>query len=125
MVNIEKPNTWRKYKKGLCDTCMASCCTLLVEVTTDDMIRLGYTSEWEVDNDLKSLVKSLKKQKIIKRFNDKSKKFLLESLSNGDCQFLNSERRCIVYENRPDVCRKHPEKLSSKIGFCPYLKKVN
>lgn len=123
MVDTDNPKTWRKYRKELCDSCTANCCTLLVEVSAEDLIRLGLTSRWEVDNDLKGLIKSLKKQKIVKRYNDKRKKFMLESKSNGDCIYLNSERRCIEYENRPEVCRKHPEKLSSRVGFCPYEKK--
>lgn len=120
MVNIDDTNTWRKYRKDLCNSCMALCCTLLVEVTHKDMIRLGYTSEWELENDIRGLVKSLKKQKLIKRYNEKRKMFLLESRSDGDCQFLDDNRRCVVYEDRPLVCRKHPEELSTKVGYCPY-----
>lgn len=120
MVDIDDVHTWRKYRKGMCSTCMALCCTLQVEVNQADMIRLGYTSEWEVENDIKGLVKSLKKQKIIKRYNEKRKMFVLESEANDDCQFLDDDRNCIVYDDRPLVCRKHPEELSTKTGYCPY-----
>lgn len=122
-ANIEKPGTWPRYKKGMCDTCMAGCCTLIVEVTHQDLIRLGITDTWEVENCLKDLIKRLKKEKIIKRYNFKTGKFVFEQKTGGDCIFLDSNRRCSEYENRPDVCRNHPVVAGPRKGYCPYSPK--
>ncbi len=102
---------------------MAGCCMLVVEVTHDDMIRLGITDDWEVENCLKDLVKRLKKEKIIKRYNTKTAKFVLTQHRGTDCIFLDQNRRCSDYENRPDVCRNHPVVAGPRKGFCPYSPK--
>lgn len=123
VTDIEKPGTWVRYKKGLCDTCMAGCCTLVVEITHSDMVRLGLTDEWEIENCLKDLIKRLKKEKIIKRYNAKTEKFVLAQKRGTDCVFLDRNRRCQYYEKRPDVCRNHPEVAGPRKGFCPYMPK--
>lgn len=119
VVDLENPNTWRHYRKGMCRGCQAGCCTLVVEVTADDLIRLQFTDRWEIDNTLKSLIKRLKKDDIIQKYNPKTERFTLSQLSNGDCLFLDSQRRCRVYSRRPDVCRQHPVERSPRIGYCP------
>lgn len=120
-ADIDKPGTWPKYKKGMCDSCMAGCCTLIVEVRANDLIRLGLTDEWEVEHCLKDLVQRLKKQKVIKRYNLKSQTFVLEQKNGSDCLYLDKNRRCRMYANRPDVCRNHPEVAGPRIGHCPYI----
>ncbi len=122
-TNIEKPGTWVRYKNGLCETCWAGCCTLVVETTHDDMIRLGLTDEWEIENCLKDLVKRLKKEKVIKRYNAKTGKYVMEQHRGSDCIFLDKNRRCRDYKNRPDVCRNHPVEAGPRKGFCPYMPK--
>lgn len=122
-TNIEKPGTWVKYKKGLCEDCSAGCCTLVVEITHNDLIRLELTDSWEIENCLKDLIKRLKKEKIIKRYNTKTEKFVLEQQRDGACFFLDSNRRCREYDNRPDVCRNHPVVAGPRKGFCPYSPK--
>ncbi len=119
-VDIEDPKTWQQYKKGMCTSCQSGCCTLVVEVTAADLIRMELTDQWEVDNSLKSLIKRLKKEGIIKRYNFKTGIFVLEQCSNGDCLFLDKKRNCRIYENRPAVCRKHPLVLGPRPGYCPY-----
>ena len=122
-ADIEKVGTWIRYKKGLCDTCMAGCCMLVVEISHSDMIRLGLTDEWEIEHCLKDLVKRLKKEKIIKRYHAKKETFVLAQHRGTDCIFLDKNRRCRDYKNRPEVCRNHPEIASPRIGFCPYSPK--
>lgn len=119
-TTIENPGTWVRYKKGMCDTCTAGCCTLVVEVTHDDLIRLGVTDAWEIDNCLKDLIKRLKKARMIKRYNFKTQKFVFEQRRGGDCIFLDGNRRCREYEKRPEVCRNHPVVAGPRKGFCPY-----
>ena len=118
-VDIENPATWRPFRKGMCRGCYAGCCTLLVEVTAQDLIRLRLTDQWEIDNAFGNLVKRLKKDDIIRRYNSKTERFTLSQLSNGDCIFLDSRRQCQVYSRRPDVCRQHPVAHSPRIGYCP------
>ncbi|MFX8585764.1 YkgJ family cysteine cluster protein, partial [Acinetobacter baumannii] len=48
--------------------------------------------------------------------------YLLEQKTNGDCRFLGEDRRCTVYEARPDTCRDFPLRVGPRIGFCPYRK---
>ncbi len=122
-TNIKKPSSWPKYKKGMCDTCMAGCCMLIIEVTHDDLIRLKLTDAWEIENCLKDLIKRLKKLKIIKRYNSKNGKFIFGKKKSSDCIFLDNNRRCMEYKNRPEVCRNHPVIVSPKKGFCPYIPK--
>ena len=120
-MDIEKPGTWPKYKKGMCDNCMAGCCTFIVEVTLDDLIRLGLTDEWEVENCRKDLIKRLKKENCIERYRTKTGKFVIKQKRGGDCFFLDINRRCCEYENRPEVCRHHPEVSGPRKGYCPYI----
>ncbi|MBU1172352.1 MAG: YkgJ family cysteine cluster protein [Proteobacteria bacterium] len=122
-TDIEKPGTWPRYKKGMCDSCMAGCCTLIVEVKASDLICLGLTDDWEVENCLKELVHRLKKQKIITRFDIKTQMFTLEQKKGSDCLFLDKNRRCRVYDKRPDVCRNHPLIVGPRKGHCPYMPK--
>jgi uncharacterized protein len=119
-MNIENPKTWRRYHPDLCLNCQAGCCTLIVEVTGADLIRLGLTDEWEVADSIKSLIRRLKKEGIIKRYHFKTGIFVLEQNSRGDCVFLDSGRNCKVYEKRPTVCRKHPEEIGPRPGYCSY-----
>ncbi len=122
-VEIENPKTWQRYRKGMCSSCRAGCCTLVVEVTAADLIRLELTDQFEVDHSLKNLIKRLKRDGVIKRYNFRTGIFILEQSSNGDCIFLDPGRNCRVYEKRPGVCRKHPLVLGPRPGCCPYTPK--
>ncbi len=123
-VNKDQPSSWIKYKDGSCDNCIATCCTIPVEVKAQDLIRLGYADEFEVLDSEKKLAKKLIKEKIVQTYREKTGLFLLSSKPNGDCQFLNSEtRRCTVYSNRPNVCRQFPTEIGNKLGYCPKINK--
>ena len=117
---MERPGTWLKYKEGLCDNCLAACCYLVIEVTDQDLIRLGITDEDEVELDMRGLMKRLKKEGIITRGNISKRKFTLSQRKRGGCSFLNDKNKCSVYEDRPEVCRKHPVELSPRLGYCPW-----
>lgn len=122
-VSREDPATWRPYHQKLCSTCTAACCCLLVEVTGEDLVNLGFATLWDLQHGLKKLVKRLKKEGIIKRYNNKSGMFALEQTASGECIFLDGEKKCLVYENRPKVCRDHPRHAGPRTGFCAYCKK--
>jgi Fe-S-cluster containining protein len=123
LSDIDNTSLWTKYRKNLCNECLSTCCTLVVEVTAEDLERLGFIQKEEALFSLKKIIKELKSSQIIKRYNFKSKKFVLEQKNGSDCIFLDKNRDCIVYQNRPEVCRNHPEKAGSRTGFCPFIPK--
>ena len=117
---INDLSKWRKYKKHLCESCKANCCKLPVEVSASDLIRLGLTDEYEVEDGLKKLAKRLTKEGIVQHFNLKEEKYIVTQMSNDDCLFLDSKKRkCTVYDKRPETCRNHPD-IGPRPGYCPY-----
>lgn len=122
-ADIDRLDTWQKYRKGLCDTCNASCCTLPVEVGLDDLIRLGLVDEFERGEPLSRIAKRLQKEGVVGRFHQKTGIFTLSRMSNDDCLFLDTRsRRCTVYDRRPATCRNHPQ-IGPRPGFCAYRPK--
>lgn len=92
---------------------------MLLEVTIEDLVRLGVCSEDEAAGSHKKLFKRLRKEKIAMSYRDGTGLFMLQSKSNGDCQFLDSNTRlCTVYEKRPGVCRKFPS-IGPRPTYCP------
>jgi len=123
-VDPENIKTWKKYKKSNCKNCLGLCCSFVVEVTGEDLVNLGYIEEDEVVFGLKKVIKDMKALGIIKRYNFKSEKFVLQQKTGGDCIFMDQNKRnCTVYENRPEVCRNHPEVAGPKKNYCPYIQK--
>ena len=41
IVDVDRLDTWSRYRAGLCDTCAANCCTMPLEVQLSDLVRLG------------------------------------------------------------------------------------
>ena len=121
IVDVDRTDSWTRYKAGMCDTCAANCCTMPVEVKLPDMIRLKLVDAFEAENEEpKAIAKRLSKAGTIQHFNFKNSIFTLSQRSSGDCLFLDAvSRNCTVYENRPSTCRKHPQ-VGPKPGFCPY-----
>ena len=114
----QRPSTWIQYRSGLCQNCDAGCCTLPLEVNVNDLIRLELTDEYEAAESLKKIAQKLKKARIVKSFHPKSQLFILEQRNGRDCIYLDENRRCTVYEKRPEVCRQFP-KIGPKPGWCP------
>lgn len=95
---------------------------MLLEVTAEDLIRLGVCTEDEVKTSPNKLFKRLRKERIAMSYREGTGLFMLQSKANGDCQFLDAQTRlCTVYEKRPDVCRKFPS-IGPRPGFCPARK---
>jgi len=118
LADPQRPLTWHLYKKGLCESCWSGCCTLPVEVSVFDLIRLGLTCEEEAAISLKQVAKKLSKQGIIQVFQQKTQIFVLEQKNGRDCIYLDKNRRCTVYEKRPEVCRKFP-RIGPRPNYCP------
>lgn len=121
IVDVDRLETWTKYKAGLCDSCAANCCTMPLEVQLPDLVRLGLVDAFEVDNIAHKLIaKRLLKARLIDHYNPKNNIFTMARRASGDCQFLDPvARRCTVYDKRPETCRLHPKK-GPKPGFCAY-----
>lgn len=102
----------------MCEGCWAACCTLPVEVSAFDLIRLQLISEDEAAASLKKVAKRLMKEGFVKSFHPSRQLFILEQRYGRDCVFLGKDRRCTEYENRPEVCRQFP-KIGPRPGYCP------
>ncbi|MEY4764601.1 MAG: hypothetical protein RI907_1274 [Pseudomonadota bacterium] len=121
IVDVERIETWSRYRQGMCDTCMANCCTMPVEVKLADLVGLGLVDAFEAEHeDPGKIAKRLTKARVVERFNAKHGIFTLMRRADGDCQFLDPKtRRCTVYAQRPATCRKHPQ-VGPRPGHCPY-----
>jgi Fe-S-cluster containining protein len=125
VVDVDRSETWTRYKNGLCDSCAANCCTMPVEVKMADLVRLGMVDPFEAENDdPKHIAKRLSKAGLIDHFNFKNSIFSLARRASGDCHLLDAKtRRCTVYDKRPTTCRLHPQ-VGPRPHFCPYGNKA-
>lgn len=121
VVDVDNVQSWTRYKPGLCDQCMANCCTMPVEVRLADLVRLAWVDAFEAEaSPAKLIAKRLQKAKLIERFNHKTELFTLARRADGDCALLDARtRRCTVYAQRPNTCRLHPQ-VGPKPGHCPF-----
>jgi uncharacterized protein len=117
----DRPSTWKKYRAGLCEGCWAACCTLPVEVTASDLLRLGVVAPDEVQGSLKKVARRLISERVVRSFRAATGLFILDHSPSGECVFLGKDRRCTVYDRRPDVCRRFPE-IGPRPGHCPAKK---
>lgn len=118
--------TWSKYNKKNCSKCIATCCTMPVEVSGSDLVRLGLCTFEELSFSHKDVAKKLLKKKIIKKFDSKNQIFVLSQMALGECLYLDLKtRKCTIYEKRPEVCRRFPTLVGSRLGYCPYIKNKN
>ena len=121
----DRLSEWVRYKDGLCDNCVSTCCTLPVEVSASDLMRLGLTDEMEAAGSLKKLARRLEKERVIQAYRSATQLFVLAQKANQDCIFLDSKtRRCTTYATRPEVCRSFPKVVGPKPGFCPSIQKT-
>ncbi len=119
----DKPWTWVKYRDGLCNGCYSGCCTMPVEIKSEDLIRLELANEDELNQSARKVAKSLIKDGVLSTYREGTGLFTLTQRPNGDCYYLDLKTRlCTVYEKRPGVCREFPS-IGPKPGFCPSLKK--
>ena len=123
IIDKDRPSTWIKFQGGLCIGCHSNCCTLPVEVTLTDLIRMNLVDS-EIDLiEAKKVAKLLIKTGIIKCFRARTGLFTLTQKSDGSCYYLTSDRLCSIYANRPDVCRQFPQ-IGPRSGFCPANRKA-
>ena len=125
IVNVDNCDTWTRYRNGLCNSCAANCCTMPVEIRMADLVRLGLLDPFEAEHEqVRLIARRLIKQRQVERYNHKDGIFTLARRASGDCQLLDAQtRRCTVYEQRPDTCRRHPQ-VGPRPGHCPYGARV-
>ena len=118
--NLDKTETWLKYRNGICQSCYGTCCTMPVEVKLPDLVRMGVVDEFELGEPPKQIAKRLEKAGVIEHFNFKHGIFTLSRRANGDCRYLHpTTRLCTIYEKRPNTCRNHPQ-VGPRPGYCAY-----
>lgn len=120
--DVDRPSTWKFYRKEMCQGCWGGCCTMPVEVRLSDLIRLGLTDEDEAAGSIRKLAKRLIKEGSVASYRQGTDLFMLAQKANRDCLFLDENRLCKVYEKRPDVCRRFPA-IGPRPGYCPGFKK--
>jgi len=122
VTDPQRPATWKPFRKNLCDGCWGACCTLPLEVSLNDLVRLGLVKE--KDAPLKEIARDLQKRRLIESFSPAMETFTVAQRAGRDCIFLDEESRlCTVYDVRPEVCRKFPLQLGPRQGFCPHKPK--
>jgi uncharacterized protein len=122
--DVDRTDTWVKYRAGMCTTCRATCCSMPTEVRFDDLVRLGLVDAFEANIPAKQIAKRLFAQRVIEHFNGRDQIYTLARRTSGDCLYLDAKSRlCTVYANRPNTCRKHPE-VGPRPGFCAYRGKI-
>ena len=121
-VDILRPKTWVPFKLSNCQGCWAGCCTLPVQVSSEELHHMGFLKAHEVEGPLKRIAQRLKRQGIIRSYRDRSRTFTLQRKNGHDCIFLDENRRCTIYDRRPSICRRFPE-TSARPGYCPHQKK--
>jgi Fe-S-cluster containining protein len=120
--HLKDLSRWTHYKKGMCDTCEGLCCYMPVEVKISDLIRLGILAEFHLEMTLKEQMKDALKHPGIQRYTASTEKYTLTQKSDSTCFFLDNNKRCTQYAERPDTCRNHP-RVGPRPGFCAYMKK--
>lgn len=120
----QRPSSWKQYKKGMCEGCWGGCCTLPLEASAYDLIRLELITEDEAAASLKKVARRLIKEGYVRSFHPTQGLFVMEQKYGRDCVFLGEDRLCTVYDKRPEVCRQFP-KIGPRPGWCPSFPKAD
>lgn len=121
-MHIQDTSRWHRFKKEMCASCEACCCYLPVEVDAEDLVSMGLVDNFFLEFSEKEQNKEALRLPQILRYQGKNKKYLLDQRSDGSCLYLNKEKKCDIYGQRPKTCRNHPQ-IGPRPGYCPYLTK--
>lgn len=96
-----------------CLKCPAYCCSYdRIEVTKRDINRLAKHFGLTYEQAKKKYTKFAYKEQVLRHRKD--------HIYKSVCQFLDQEeRRCTIYEARPEVCRTYPD--SRRCGYYDFL----
>jgi len=94
-----------------------------VEVTLQDLVRMGALTKTEARAPIEKLAARLKQAGVIEHLYVRERIFILARAAGSGCRYLDpASRRCRIYAKRPDTCRDHP-RISPRPGFCAYEQK--
>src|SRR5687768_5602200 len=96
-----------------CSKCPGYCCSYdRIEVTKKDLLRLA--------KHFKLSYKDAEKKYTKIAWGDRVLRHRKDHIFKTTCQFFDqTERRCTVYEARPDVCREYPD--SARCAYYDFL----
>jgi hypothetical protein len=119
-VDVDRLDTWTRYRNGLCTGCVANCCTMPVEVRLPDLVRLQLVDAFEAEHEApKQIARRLAKAGVVEHFNFKRSIFTLARRASGDCLYLDaSTRRCTV-RTAPRHLPQAPQ-VGPRPGYCAY-----
>lgn len=113
---------WTQFKPSLCLDCEGLCCYMPVELKISDLIRMNILAEFHLELNEREQIKDALKHPSILRYTKSTEKFTLRQKPDGSCFFLDTNKRCTIYLERPDTCRNHP-RIGPRPGFCAYMRK--
>jgi len=122
-IDYLRPSTWISYSRADCQKCHGDCCRLPVEVSHSDLVRMDLATAEELEWDERVVIKRLKKNHIIRLYDQKNKIATLTQMADSRCLFLDEKGRCKIYEKRPNTCRKFPE-VGPRPDYCPFKAKL-
>ena len=65
-VDVDRLDTWTRYRNGLCTGCVANCCTMPVEVRLPDLVRLQLVDAFEAEHEApKQIARRLAKAGVV------------------------------------------------------------
>lgn len=120
--DVDRPSTWHWYKPSFCVSCQALCCSMPVEMTLRDLVRMGQITEDEALESPKKIARKLQAAGVVKDVRVKTMLFTMRQKPNRDCIFLGPDRLCVIYDKRPEVCRRFPT-IGPRPGYCPANRK--
>ena len=122
--DIDKIATWTKHEPWLCEICKANCCSMQIEMTLRDMLRMEIVTKAELRTPIEALGKRLKQEGVIEHLFVKERIFILAQTAEKVCPYLDpASCKCRIYKKRPEICRDYPSASGARPGFCPYEEK--
>ena len=56
LVDVDRLDTWTRWRAGQCASCTANCCTMPLEVRLPDLVRLGLVDAFEAEHEEPRLI---------------------------------------------------------------------
>jgi hypothetical protein len=121
-VDVDRLDTWTRYRNGLCTGCVANCCTMPVEVRLPDLVRLQLVDAFEAEHEApKQIARRLAKAGVVEHFNFKRSIFTLARRASGDCLYLD-DRRAAARPNSAPTPAARPQ-VGPRPGYCAYARR--
>jgi Fe-S-cluster containining protein len=89
-----------KLDTGGCNNCFDCCIDVDVLLTPYDIFEMKKALGVDFNNLLEKNITLISNNKIMLPY--------LKMKNNKECSFLDSNKRCIIHKNRPNICRMYP-----------------